>query len=57
MSCNDKCVLDFVDIACSKIIALLYNYFIICFICPLMFVISVKQNTAWWKIMALLHEN
>ena len=26
MSCNDKCVLDFVDIACSKIIALLYNY-------------------------------
>ena len=46
MSCNDKCVLDFVDIAWSKRIAYL-----------LMFVTLVKQNTVWCKIMALLHIN
>ena len=40
MSCNDKCVPDFVDIAWSKII-------VICFIYLLMFVTLVKQNTAW----------
>ena len=46
MSCNDKCVLDFVDIAWSERIACFYttDYLILYFICLLMFVTSVKQS-------------
>ena len=46
MSSNDKCVLDFVDIALSKRMAFLYNcLFVLYFIClgPLMFVTSVNK--------------